>query len=157
MHCPCGSTLSFKQCCFAIHDKSKLASSPEQLMRARYSAYATNSAQFIYNTYATTSRAAQSINDIQAWADNCKWVSLKVIKTTEGNELLKQLPTVEFTARYLENNKLFEMHEVSRFIKENEQWYYLDGEVGSHQQIAQLQRNDPCPCNSGKKFKKCCG
>ncbi|EBQ2870474.1 hypothetical protein AVF19_22775, partial [Salmonella enterica subsp. enterica serovar Infantis] len=21
----------------------------------------------------------------------------------------------------------------------------------------QLGRNDPCPCGSGKKFKKCCG
>lgn len=25
------------------------------------------------------------------------------------------------------------------------------------EKIAKIGRNDPCPCNSGKKFKKCCG
>ena len=24
-------------------------------------------------------------------------------------------------------------------------------------QGAKIGRNDPCPCNSGKKYKKCCG
>ncbi|MCK5179714.1 MAG: SEC-C domain-containing protein [Candidatus Omnitrophica bacterium] len=23
--------------------------------------------------------------------------------------------------------------------------------------MSQTQRNDPCPCGSGKKYKKCCG
>ena len=25
------------------------------------------------------------------------------------------------------------------------------------QKVAKAGRNDPCPCGSGKKFKKCCG
>ena len=25
------------------------------------------------------------------------------------------------------------------------------------QQLAATGRNDPCPCGTGKKFKKCCG
>ena len=41
--------------------------------------------------------------------------------------------------------------ERSRFLKENGQWYYIDGTR------PQFGRNDPCPCGSGKKFKKCCG
>ncbi|PJC67711.1 MAG: YecA family protein, partial [Zetaproteobacteria bacterium CG_4_8_14_3_um_filter_59_5] len=24
-------------------------------------------------------------------------------------------------------------------------------------ELAKVGRNDPCPCGSGKKFKKCCG
>ncbi|UNB77983.1 SEC-C domain-containing protein [Escherichia coli] len=36
-------------------------------------------------------------------------------------------------------------------MKENGQWYYIDGTR------PQICRNDPCPCGSGKKFKKCCG
>ena len=27
----------------------------------------------------------------------------------------------------------------------------------THQPEAKIGRNDPCPCGSGKKFKKCCG
>lgn len=29
--------------------------------------------------------------------------------------------------------------------------------VGSNVDLSQVGRNDPCPCGSGKKFKKCCG
>ncbi|MBU4211782.1 MAG: SEC-C domain-containing protein, partial [Verrucomicrobia bacterium] len=33
-----------------------------------------------------------------------------------------------------------------------------DGESGTlHREGAKVGRNDPCPCKSGKKFKKCCG
>ena len=32
------------------------------------------------------------------------------------------------------------------------------GESGPrHRESAKVGRNDPCPCGSGKKFKKCCG
>jgi uncharacterized protein YecA (UPF0149 family) len=31
------------------------------------------------------------------------------------------------------------------------------GEVISLQTRQKIGRNDPCPCGSGKKFKKCCG
>lgn len=26
-----------------------------------------------------------------------------------------------------------------------------------HKEKAEIGRNDPCPCGSGKKYKKCCG
>lgn len=26
-----------------------------------------------------------------------------------------------------------------------------------HKEAAETGRNDPCPCGSGKKYKKCCG
>ncbi|WP_240905652.1 SEC-C metal-binding domain-containing protein [Thiorhodococcus mannitoliphagus] len=28
---------------------------------------------------------------------------------------------------------------------------------GAQVKAAKVGRNDPCPCGSGKKFKKCCG
>ncbi|EAX7120348.1 hypothetical protein AIW16_22500, partial [Salmonella enterica] len=58
---------------------------------------------------------------------------------------------VSFIARFSEQGKTGAIIERSRFIKENGQWYYIDGTR------PQLGRNDPCPCGSGKKFKKCCG
>ncbi|MFP5258429.1 MAG: SEC-C metal-binding domain-containing protein, partial [Acidobacteriota bacterium] len=34
----------------------------------------------------------------------------------------------------------------------------LDGEPVAAPAVApQAGRNDPCPCGSGKKFKRCCG
>lgn len=35
--------------------------------------------------------------------------------------------------------------------------YVYDGD-GTYKKIqAKVGRNDPCPCGSGKKYKKCCG
>ncbi|EKJ4672938.1 SEC-C domain-containing protein, partial [Escherichia coli] len=58
---------------------------------------------------------------------------------------------VSFVARFTEGSKTGAIIERSRFLKENGQWYYIDGTR------PQFGRNDPCPCGSGKKFKKCCG
>ncbi|WP_256937142.1 YchJ family metal-binding protein, partial [Enterobacter chuandaensis] len=58
---------------------------------------------------------------------------------------------VSFVARFTENHKPGAIIERSRFLKESGQWYYIDGTC------PQFGRNDPCPCGSGKKFKKCCG
>ena len=47
------------------------------------------------------------------------------------------------------------LEERSRFVRENDHWFYLDGEHS----VTPLKpgRNDPCLCGSGRKFKKCCG
>ena len=50
--------------------------------------------------------------------------------------------------------------ERSRFVRRDGQWYYLDGEYETEttrRETPKIGRNDPCPCGSGKKFKKCCG
>ena len=33
---------------------------------------------------------------------------------------------------------------------------YRDPEVTQIRQVMDIGRNDPCPCGSGKKFKRCC-
>ena len=32
----------------------------------------------------------------------------------------------------------------------------LAGKPSAHRAAPRIDRNDPCPCGSGKKFKKCC-
>ncbi|EOX3103618.1 SEC-C metal-binding domain-containing protein, partial [Vibrio cholerae] len=46
------------------------------------------------------------------------------------------------------------LEERSRFLKENNCWFYIDGEFPA---AIKQGRNDPCACGSGKKYKKCCG
>jgi len=69
---------------------------------------------------------------------------------------------VEFVATALMHKRLCKLREASRFVKESGQWFYLSGEmigeVGQGEgNVDKVGRNDPCPCGSGKKFKKCCG
>jgi len=50
------------------------------------------------------------------------------------------------------------LRERSRFVKEEGSWLYVDGYyLEPTRPSARTGRNEPCPCGSGKKFKRCCG
>jgi len=152
MKCPCGSKKTFDNCCFKVITTKK-AVTAEQLMRSRYSAYATNNAQYIFDTYASSSKKEQSLKAISQWAKQCKWISLSIKSTTtHGDDA-----TVEFIAHYVQNSTLYQLHENSNFIKTDEHWYYVDGEILNHKLLNKIKVNELCPCGTGKKFKKCCG
>lgn len=161
MLCPCGSNTFFTHCCQPFLQREKTSSQPEtaeQLMRSRFSAYATKNGQYIYNTYANATRISQSLGDIQQWADECIWLALEIRKSSKA--------IVEFSAYYIANNTLCCLTEKSTFIIEKGLWRYLDGEISSHTELSQVKLNEICPCNNyssafsvkkGKKFKHCCG
>jgi len=168
MQCPCGSDISFNQCCFLIINQELIAQSPEQLMRSRYSAYATKAVDYIYQTYTNSSRALQSKSDISVWANDTKWLKLIVHSASDytfsrnehsvdvaNNE--HSLPTVSFSAFYLHQGAYFLMKETSRFMLEDNQWRYLDGKVSRDEEFVTPKRNQLCFCLSNKKFKHCCG
>ena len=52
-------------------------------------------------------------------------------------------------------------NEVAEFKREGGVWKFVDGRVMGLDPIRRdsekVGRNDPCPCGSGKKHKKCCG
>jgi SEC-C motif-containing protein len=134
-------------------------------MRSRYSAYATEAADYIYQTYAQASRALQSIADISAWAKETKWLKLTINAASDYTELNavnadnkgQHLPTVCFSAYYQYQGEYFLVKETSRFVVEKGQWRYLDGEVSNNEALIAPKRNQACFCDSDKKFKQCCG
>ncbi len=80
------------------------------------------------------------------------WVGLQIVSGTEKGDL----GSVEFKASYIELDTLKIHHETSRFLFEQDQWFYLDGSLVSEPEI-KISRNQQCPCNSKKKFKACHG
>jgi SEC-C motif domain protein len=162
MNCYCGSQRTFKQCCELIITGIKVAETPEQLMRSRYSAYAANIPQYIFDTYAKSPRSCQSLDEITQWAQQTNWLKLTVLSSdniTINHFKLHEntvLPTVHFQALYFDKQHFCLMEEKSRFLIENEQWRYLDGDIIHHHNLAPPKRNAPCLCLSGKKFKQCC-
>ena len=68
---------------------------------------------------------------------------------------------VEFIAHYSANGQTVEHHEHSYFKRLDGEWKFIDGEIESGvpyvREEPKIGRNDPCPCGSGKKYKKCCG
>ena len=161
--CPCGSGKSYGLCCQPIHQHHSNALIPEQLMRARYSAHVLGLVDFVVTTYHPSCHANDERDGI-AESIALSWVKLEVLDAPKPDA---DEGFVEFKAYLNENDVIECMHERSRFLKEDGLWYYIDGvfpeESNSvenkpvEKKTPKVGRNDPCPCGSGKKYKKCCG
>ncbi len=157
--CPCGNQLDYKDCCQKYH-MGELPDTAEKLMRARYSAFAKNQIDFIESTH-TPGTEDFSKEEAENWAKSSTWKGLQIVKTDKGTSA-HDSGVVEFKALYAdENDKDYLHHEISTFKKIDGKWYYDDGQIVGTGPIKRstpkVGRNEPCPCGSGKKFKKCCG
>ena len=88
-----------------------------------------------------------------------EWVGLEILDTVNGG-VDDDAGVVEFTARYRKDGALLAHRERSNFRREEGRWLYVDGDVNPRaapRRVDKTGRNQPCPCGSGKKFKKCCG
>ncbi len=90
-------------------------------MRSRYTAFTKNNEAYLLQSWHRSTRPqALSLADHK----NIKWIELKVLK----HESEDSKAIVEFIARYKMNGKAEKVHELSRFIKEDERWFYVDGD-----------------------------
>lgn len=156
--CPCLSEIEFASCCEPFLKGVAKPPTAEKLMRSRYSAYTLAAIDYIEKTTDPSTRAEFDRNGTMEWAKNSEWLGLEIVSTEAGTEA-DQKGQVEFIARYRYEGDERAHHERSEFKKRDGQWYFLDGKlVQTPVRVAEKAgRNDPCPCGSGKKFKKCCG
>ncbi|WP_163832819.1 YchJ family protein [Spartinivicinus ruber] len=156
--CPCGSNQDFTSCCQPFIEGSQSATTAEQLMRSRYSAYSVHALDYLIATTHPDQQANLEKQAIKSWADQCHWVRLEVKKVSAG-QASDDAGEVSFNAYYqlTSNPKTQVLSENSRFVKINQHWYYIDPTVPFKiKGQTKINRNDPCPCGSGKKYKKCC-
>lgn len=94
-------------------------------MRSRYAAFVLHNADYLLQTWHASSRPSRSELEFDS---NMKWRDLRIVKTdSAAGDSAKA--TVEFIARYKLNGKAYKLHELSRFVRENEQWYYVNGDL----------------------------
>jgi SEC-C motif-containing protein len=157
--CFCGSKKEFSQCCDPYIKGNAVAPTAEALMRARYSAFASGSVEFIKKTVLPSSLAEYDENATREWSLKSKWLGFEILNMTGGKENDTE-GVVEFVAAYSVKDAAMKHHEIAKFKKENGTWYFCDGTIVQPKPFIREEpktgRNDPCPCGSGKKFKKCC-
>jgi SEC-C motif domain protein len=129
------------------------APTAETLMRSRYTAYSLNRIDYIMETCHPSILKQQDEAAIRRWCENSQFLRLDLIETRAGNAQDDQ-GTVRFIAWIKEKDVLGGIHERSTFAKYEGFWTYLSGQ---HFPLKMPGPNDPCPCGSGAKFKKCCG
>jgi len=119
--CPCGSGQPYSLCCEPLHHGFP-AKSAEALMRSRYSAFAMGLRDYILSSWHPETRP----DTLDLSEEKTKWLDLEI---KEHRNFEDDTATVEFIARYKTNGKAGKLHELSRFRKEQQHWYYLDGDL----------------------------
>lgn len=126
-------------------------------MRSRFAAYALDITNYIQSTWDANTRPKE--DKLNFGGEKIEWWRLEILETQKG-DAADNKGIVEFKAFYGKDGDEQVLHEISRFVKTNGRWFYVDGVVKSVGKIIpQLKegKNAPCPCGSGKKFKRCCG
>ncbi len=120
--CPCGSGLSYDDCCSRWH-KGDAAPNAEVLMRSRYCAYVLKLEAYLLTTWHPSTRPeALHLDDVVSQ----KWLGLSV---KQHSVISIDKAAVEFVATYkIGGGKAERLHEISRFVLEDGKWLYMDGE-----------------------------
>jgi SEC-C motif-containing protein len=142
----------------------------QDLLRARYSAFALGEIDFIVKSHHSKTSKDVKRAEVEEWSQSSDWESLEIVQTEAGEKTDTQ-GLVTFCAKYRPkaSAKAAETSEVSEvqdhweqalFEKEGTEWKFLDARGVHHGPIVRTEpkigRNDPCTCGSGKKYKKCC-
>lgn len=127
--CPCGrpgpagQPLRLDACCgrFIDHFEATPAPDAESLMRSRYTAFVLARADYLLATWHASRRPSSISFDA-----GVKWLGLEVRR----HRLLDASHAeVEFVARQKSpGNAAVRLHERSRFVRELDRWYYVDGD-----------------------------
>lgn len=120
--CPCESGETYVQCCGPWHvglDEGHFAPSAEALMRSRYSAYVLGLIDYLLATWhGSTAPGELELRPV-------KWLGLELRHAQESGDA----GVVEFVARLRDTGRGERIHEISRFVRENSRWYYIDGQI----------------------------
>jgi len=120
--CPCGGDKVYAECCQRFIAGGALATTAQQLMRSRYSAFVVADEAYLLASWHPATRPSRVRFDPAQ-----RWLGL-TIKSTEAGIAPALEGTVEFVARFKVNGKGHRLHECSRFENIDGRWYYRDGD-----------------------------
>ncbi len=151
--CPCGTGREVEACCGRFVRGGEKPATAEELMRSRYAAYALGEVPYVL--------ATQDVPDVDPdatarWARESEWKGLAILDTRAGGPGDAE-GEVEFEARFRFDGEDRVHRERSRFRRRDGAWVYVGQLAPVARAAPRVGRNDPCPCGSGKKYKKCCG
>lgn len=121
--CPCGSQEQYSECCGRYLEKQAYAPSAVALMRSRYTAYTLGREDYLLTTWHQTTRPVSLELTREPLS---KWLGLAVKR---HEQVAPDRAVVEFVARYKIGGRAYRLHEVSRFVYEAGQWFYVDGDI----------------------------
>ena len=123
MRCPCrkkSETTSYDACCGRYHCGSADAPTADALLRSRYTAFVRQDADYLLRTWHASTRGVRV-----DFTPDQQWLLLRILQSkSEGDTAI-----IEFVARSRIAGRSHVLHEVSRFVREDGCWFYVDGDL----------------------------
>ncbi len=117
----------FDTCCRPLIAGERPAATAIDLMRSRFTAFATGAYDYLDGTWHPDTRPAVGVGP----TEGLTWVRLEVV-ASEGGGAFDRHGTVEFRAHYqVDEDGRVEpgtLHERSRFARVDDRWVYVDGD-----------------------------
>ena len=122
--CPCQLGAPYDDCCGRYHAGPLHLQAPTAvaLMRSRYSAFTLDLTDYLLATWHRSTRPARLATN----EPGLKWSGLEVRRHTDVDD---DHASVEFVARSKLHGRAQRLHEISRFVREDGRWFYVDGDV----------------------------
>lgn len=120
--CPCGTGLTYGECCYRFHSGEWVAPTAEALMRSRFTAFAVGNSQYLLDTWDPETRPSELGLDV-----GIDFYRLDILETTGGGPF-DSTGTVKFQAFY-KGLASGVQEEDSTFCKVNGAWVYSTGDV----------------------------
>ena len=128
--CPCNSGKKYKKCCRRYHNGISVPT-PTDLVRARWSAYALNLADFIMETTHPDNKDYEDNFDhwrvrIEAYSLRNNFNNLEIV-SADGDTVTYRAEILAFMTRPTT------ITEESKFAQVDGAWLYLDGDVNTEE------------------------
>lgn len=126
--CPCGAG-PYDSCCGPLHRGERRAETAEQLMRSRYSAFATGHMEYLLVTHLQPEVSdGERRRALQRSCRGVRWLGLRILAVNDGG-LHDREGTVRFEARFRSGGQIQILQEQSLFQRRNGSlrgdWLYL--------------------------------
>lgn len=114
-------------CCGPVLAGQRRAPTAEALMRSRYTAFAVRDLEHLLHSWHPST--APSRGELAAsLAEEVRWLRLEILQTAAGGPF-DDAGAIEFRAHSKGPHGRQVMHELSRFVREDGAWLYVDGDV----------------------------
>ncbi|AEF39189.1 YchJ family protein [Hoyosella subflava] len=121
--CPCQHGEPYANCCGPLISGVAVAPTAVRLMRSRYAAFVIHDSEYLLTSWHPSTRP-----DVLDLDPEQAWRRLDIIRTKNGGPFDKD-GIVEFRAHYRHSGERGSLHEVSRFVREQGRWLYVDGQI----------------------------